>query len=62
MILVDQVTGDIYAYDDKLFISLGDIDHGRMEDSQDFLNNTNLKNASELQCLTGLIEFQLHSL
>ena len=31
MTFVYQVTSDIYVYDNKLFISLGDTDHDRVE-------------------------------
>ena len=40
--LVDEMTGDVYDYDNKLFISSGNIDHGAV-DLQSFLKNEDNK-------------------
>ena len=36
---VDQVRGDIYAYENKLFILLGNVDNEIVKDLQRFLND-----------------------
>ena len=62
MIFVDQVTSDISDYDNILFISLGYIYHNRVEDLQNFLDNKDINNGSQMQHLTGLIEYPLDPL
>ena len=53
---VDQVTSDIYDYNNKVFISLDYIHHNTEEELQNLLNNKDQK-GSELQLFISSTEY-----